>query len=63
MSDETETETEIDIDEWLKIEHERLEEFKENYLKGHAKDPEHWPLKMGAGEWDEQFLAYMGILF
>lgn len=36
-----------------------LERFKANWLKEREKNPDNWPLSMGAGDWYEQFLMFL----
>lgn len=46
------------VDEWAEDERRRLAEFVEHWKLASSVDSEHWPEKMPAGEWDEQFRVY-----
>jgi hypothetical protein len=49
---------EIDITEWMAAEIERLNRFLRMWETENANDPENWPDKLPAGEWDEQLRAF-----
>lgn len=51
-------ELKLTIDEWLEQEMRILSEFVSDWRKRNVSEPENWPLKMPAGEWDEQFITY-----
>ena len=38
--------------------HEHMKRFEEHYRKQHEKNPEHWPLVMAPGDWDEQLMLF-----
>lgn len=46
--------------EWLESEEERLAAFARFWRESAAKNKEHFPPDMAAGEWDEQYRAFDG---
>ena len=44
----------IHLQEWLKIEHDRLDMFERFWMQNSKLDPCAFPMNMGAGDWDEQ---------
>ena len=50
---------EMSLTEWLKAERDRLEEFTSMWRRMSDSDPDKYPPRMQAGEWDEQFIAFL----
>ncbi len=52
------------LDEWIVEEAKRVQSFKEHWEEqaDKAKDPEQWPMEMTPGDWDEQYLAWNGVV-
>ena len=48
----------VTMDSFIKQEIRGLKKFREFWAEGHKKTPENFPLKMGLGEWDEQFRMF-----
>lgn len=48
----------MNISEWYKLEQARLAKFYISWMKMNEADPNHWPLGMEPGDWDEQFQMY-----
>ena len=49
---------ELSLTEWLKAERDRLEEFASMWRRMSDSDPDKYPPRMQAGEWDEQFVIF-----
>ena len=45
------------LDEYIERSHKELDDFKKEYLEGHEKNPENFPLEMSYDDWGEQELA------
>ena len=55
----TKTDTPITLAAWL-VERQRvLEAFAADWRSHQAQAPEDWPEEMSAGDWDEQYAAYL----
>lgn len=48
----------VDLATFVKQMHADIDAFAANWLKGHAKEPEQWPLTNGEGDWYDQFLIF-----
>lgn len=46
------------VQEATKELHALVDDFCEQWLRGHESDKPNWPLKMPEGEWWDQFLMY-----
>ena len=44
------------LDEFLAKMRKDLDQFEKNWRAENSQDPDDWPMKMGAGDWYEQFL-------
>lgn len=49
---------EITLTTWLKGERARLEEFAAMWRRMSESDPDKYPLRMIAGDWDEQLISF-----
>lgn len=56
-------ENEITIEEYLERIRQELERFKEKYIDCHKIEPEHFPLKMTEGDWNEQELSFRNLRY
>ena len=48
----------VTLDDWLKEEHQRIENFAAMWKLENTSNPENWPNELEPGEWDEQLRAY-----
>lgn len=44
----------LTIEQFIEEELKRIQSFKDWYLREHKTNPEHFPMKMDPGDWDEQ---------
>lgn len=47
------------LDAFVARTQQELADFEKSYRDGNSVAPDQWPLEMGAGDWDEQFLAHL----
>ena len=50
----------IHLSAWIKDERARLDAFAASWRKTNATEPEHFPMEMPPGEWDEQYRSWGG---
>ena len=43
------------LDEFVARAKSEVDKFAEEWRKGRETDPEHWPMSLPPGDWDEQF--------
>ncbi len=48
----------MNIHDWVDEEKRRIDRFVDSYIEGNTQNPEHFPIEMPQGEWDEQYRAY-----
>jgi len=48
----------ISFDEWVASEQKLFQEFCAYWAKQHELDPDNFPLRLGAGDWSEQYYIF-----
>jgi len=48
----------MSIEAWRLEEFTKIRKFTEWYFREAKEDPEHFPLELAPGEWDQQYLAW-----
>ena len=48
----------VTLEEFIEAEKDRLDEFKESWERDNSVNPDHYPMTMPDGEWDQQLLSY-----
>lgn len=58
MGDDGTVDEGIDLNQWVAEEQDRIKRFVAMWIKSRQTNPEHFPKKLPAGEWDEHFRAF-----
>ena len=49
------------LEDYIKEQHELIDEFEQAWREGRSKTPGQYPTEMNPGDWDEQYIAFLQI--
>lgn len=47
------------LEDYIKEQHELIDEFEQAWREGRSKTPGQYPTEMKPGDWDEQYIAFL----